>query len=85
MVCDRLRQSIGRTTVQVAECSVSVTVSGGISAFDAEANAAAVVAAADAALYVAKANGCNRLEAARRADADASSGTTHFSRRSRWA
>ncbi len=64
LVCDRLRVAIASVPISVAGASISVTVSGGVARYDADATAAGVLAAADRALYEAKRSGRDRMRLA---------------------
>ena len=63
-ICDRLRATLAATPVVVGETSVGVTVSGGVARYDGTMGAAAILAAADAALYEAKRMGRDRMRLA---------------------
>ena len=58
---ERIRQAIGDRPVRIGEREVSVTISLGVAAFPAYADEAALLAAADQALYQAKREGKNRV------------------------
>jgi two-component system cell cycle response regulator len=68
LVAERLRNAIATVPVQAEGRALSVTASIGLAAGDVGASSDDVVGAADAALYRAKNNGRNRVEAAQPAD-----------------
>jgi two-component system cell cycle response regulator len=68
LVADRLRQAISNSPVHAEGHAMSVTISIGVAPGGIGAQSDDVVAAADAALYRAKTNGRNRVEAAIAAD-----------------
>lgn len=63
-ICDRLRATLAATPVVVGEASIAVTVSGGVARYDGAMVPAALLAAADAALYEAKRAGRDRMRLA---------------------
>jgi diguanylate cyclase len=65
-VADRVRQSIAATEINLPGQSLSVTVSAGAAEYSPGEDITALVARADAALYLAKAAGRNRIHAATR-------------------
>jgi diguanylate cyclase (GGDEF)-like protein len=78
-VAERLRAMVAAVTVPVGDAVVRVTVSAGVASCrtSGAATADALLAAADQALYRAKARGRNRVEAARQAD-DGGEAVRHF-------
>jgi two-component system cell cycle response regulator len=67
-VAERLRQAIAQARVPVGAETLAVTVSVGTAVTRGTTDADRLVAAADAAMYRAKQNGRNRVEAAQAAD-----------------
>jgi diguanylate cyclase (GGDEF)-like protein len=65
IVAERIRKGFETVGVTVAGCNLKATVSIGVAAGQPGTDVVALLAAADAALYRAKANGRNRVEAAR--------------------
>jgi two-component system cell cycle response regulator len=72
-VAERLRLTLSQDPISVGETLLEVTASIGVAVAQAGTSAAAVTAAADAALYRAKAAGRNRVEMANAADFAAAS------------
>ena len=62
VVAERIRKAFEAAGVTVAGCDLEATVSVGVASGDAGTDIIALLAAADAALYRAKANGRNRVE-----------------------
>jgi diguanylate cyclase (GGDEF)-like protein len=65
IVAERVRKAFETVAVMVAGCDLKATVSIGVAAGQPGTDIVALLAAADAALYRAKANGRNRVEAAK--------------------
>jgi diguanylate cyclase (GGDEF)-like protein len=68
IVAERIRKAFEAVAVTVAGCDLNATVSIGTAAGQPGTDIVALLAAADAALYRAKANGRNRIEAANEGD-----------------
>ena len=64
LVCDRLRQAVAEMPIAISGSHIRVTVSGGVASYICRSHPAEVLAAADAALYVAKRSGRDQMRLA---------------------